>query len=736
MSIDLTGVQHHPAIEEIVDVLCKRTENRDRGFYRTEAAFFLCKMASNMRAVVVTGDLKEIPINMYLMALATSGYGKGHSVAIMEQEFLKGFMRRFLTETFLLKSEENWWHLANERAVMKNSDPQAEFDAIEKESRKYGPFLFTFDSGSPEGIKEMRQKLLLGAAGALSCQVDEIGSNLEKSSEVLTVFLELFDQGLVKRKLTKNSPDNLRSEEMEGKTPTNMLLFGTPSKLLDGSSTETAFYQLLETGYARRCIFGFGTPENKSRHSKSARDIYLDKINPANNIAVTKWANHFTSLADPGRFGWRIVINEDVGIMLTEYQMDCERRGEALKEFQTTSKAELDHRYFKVLKLAGAYAFVDGSNEIEMDHLMSAILLVEESGVAFQKILAREKVHVRLGRYIAEVGTEVTLHDLNDALPFLPKSASSRNDMINLAMAWGYRNNVIIKKTFRDGLEFFQGATLKETNLEEMLLSYSNNFAYEYEPVMAPWLSLGMDLVIAEDVDDQDQPNGMPMHWANHHFKGKHRSEDHVLHGFNMLVLDVDGGITLELAHELLAEIKFMTYTTKRHTPEKHRFRLLIPINYHLELDKEEYSELVRDVVNWLPFKATEADIDSSSGQRSKKWLTNPSAIVKYNDEGAMLDILPFIPKTKKNEDYRQNYKSLESMDNLERWFAQRMAQGNRNSTMIKFALALVDDGMDLISVQRTVHAFNKKLSAPLADDEIDQTVMVTVAKRITKRAA
>ena len=47
--IDLTGVQHHPAIDEIVEVLCNKTQNTDRGFFRTEVSYFLAKMASNMR---------------------------------------------------------------------------------------------------------------------------------------------------------------------------------------------------------------------------------------------------------------------------------------------------------------------------------------------------------------------------------------------------------------------------------------------------------------------------------------------------------------------------------------------------------------------------------------------------------------------------------------------------------------------------------------------------------------
>jgi hypothetical protein len=78
----------------------------------------------------------------------------------------------------------------------------------------------------------------------------------------------------------------------------------------------------------------------------------------------------------------------------------------------------------------------------------------------------------------------------------------------------------------------------------------------------------------------------------------------------------------------------------------------------------------------------------------------------------------------------------LQSLDNLERWFAQRIASGNRNNQMIKFALALVDSGMELIEVSRAVHAFNGKLNSPLDEEEIDNTIMVTVAKRYQKRAA
>jgi hypothetical protein len=34
------------------------------------------------------------------------------------------------------------------------------------------------------------------------------------------------------------------------------------------------------------------------------------------------------------------------------------------------------------------------------------------------------------------------------------------------------------------------------------------------------------------------------------------------------------------------------------------------------------------------------------------------------------------------------------------------------------------------VDVSRQVHAFNQKMNSPLSSDEIDSTVMVTVAKR------
>ena len=713
---DLDQVPHHIAIEAMVDTLCTKTQNTDRSFFRIVSAYFLAKMAASMRAKIITKDRGEIPVNIYAVALATSGFGKGLSVNILETEILANFRKGFMEDTFPLIADDHLWKRAIEMAATMQTEEQAEKDKLDKEFKSLGALAFTFDSGTPAAIKQMRQKLLLANIGAINFQMDEIGSNLSKNEDVLDLFLELYDQGMVKQKLTKNTNENQRGEEIEGKTPTNALMFGTPGKLLDGGPIEDLFFSFLDTGYARRCIFAWGEYK-RAEDTRTAAEIYAQLTQPQNVSAINTWSDHFELLADPIKVDTKILVDDAVGIELLEYKMLCERLAAAMPEHEEIRKAEMSHRYFKALKLAGTFAFVEESPEITMDHLYAAIKLVEESGRAFDKMMTREKNYVRLAKYIASVKQELTQTDIQEALPFFKGSQGHRTDMMNLAASWGYKRHILIRKTFNDGIEFFSGETLEETDTDKIQVSYSDHFAYNYQTEQVPFDQLHMMT---------QQPG---YHWANHAFQQGHRSEEKAVPGFNLVAIDVDGGVSLETVHDMMKDHRFMTYTTKRHTTEENRFRLLLPINYVLQLDQDDYRQFMNNVMEWLPFKT-----DESANQRSKKWETYPGQFY-YNTQGDLLDCLPFIPKTSKNEQHQREMKSLESLDNLERWFAQRIASGNRNNQMLKYAMALVDSGMNFIEVERNVLAFNARLTNSLDPDELRNTVLVSVAKKLSKAA-
>lgn len=710
------SMKYHPTSDKLVDVLCQKTQNSNRLFFRVMVAYYFTKVASTMRTVIKTHDRGNIPVNLYAINLAFSGEGKGHSTNIVEEQVIHIFKERFMEETFPQISNASLAKLAVKRALKKNVDESEELLRVEKEFDLLGNLAFSFDSGTTAAVKQMRQKLLMASCGAMNMEIDEIGSNLLGNVDVLNTFLELFDVGKVKQKLTKNTAENLRSEEIEGKTPTNMMLFGTPAKLLNGGAIEDALMAFLETGYARRCFFGY-TKSSTKNTKLTPKQIYDMLTDNSANTFLQILANDLGALASPMYFDNELEIDEKTTLLLIEYKLRCEKISNSLSDHEEIKKAEISHRYFKALKLAGTYAFIDSSPEVTKEHLFNAIKLVEDSGVAFGELLTRERNYVKIANYIANIGREVTHVDMVEDLPFYKGSEGQKREMMTLAIAYGYKNNIIIKKQITDGIEFLSGESLKETNLKEMVIAYSTKLAEDYSPEEVDFYQLHKLT---------QQPN---YHWVSHHLIENYRKEENCLPGFNMVVLDVDGGTSLDTAKLLLKEYSYLMYTTKRHSTTSNRFRIILPMSHTLKLSAAEFKTFMSNVIEWLPF-----EVDEQTIQRSRKWMTHDGS--HFYNTGELLNALLFIPQTTKNEERKKLIDSQQSLNNVERWFVNNTASGNRSNQMIKYALMLVDSGLDLNAVQNNVLGLNNKLPDKMSESEILSTIMVSASAAIHKRDA
>lgn len=704
---------YHPVAEQVVGILQAKTQRDDSLFFRLLTAYYFSLAAAQMRCSIATPDKGEVPVNLYVLNLAPSGYGKTQSMNVLEGEILHLFRSRFLDETFPLLAEQNLPKLANKKAVRRGTDPEDELAKLQKEFDRLGPPLFSFDSGTGPAVKQLRHQLLMANAGSLNLIMDEVGNNLVANKEVFDTFIELYDKGQIKQKLIKNTAENSRSEEILGKTPTNLLMFGVPQKLFDGAKTEEELIDMLGTGYARRCFFGYVRKADRKR--TTAEQMFRDRVSQTNSQMVEQLADRLENLADLINANKKLAISEKTCILLNEYQLNCEARADQLPDHQEIQKRELSERAFKCLKLAGAYAFIDDSPEVTSNHVYNAIKLAEDSGEAFNLMLTRDKNHVKLAKYIAAVNREVTHADLAEELPFYKGGASARQEMLTLAMAYGYRNNIIIKKAFTDGIEFLRGETLKETDLTQMVLAYSDEITEGYQNQRAPF----------DQLHRLTQEPGL--HWVNHHLAGGYRNEENAIPGFNMVVVDIDGTVQLSTAKLLLQKYKAMYYTTKRHTDNENRFRIILPINYELKLDAKEFREFYKNLLEWLPFEA-----DAQCGQRSRKWLSHDGHY-EYQ-EGEVLDVLPFIPRTSKNEERKRLLDSQQNLDNLERWVINNIGDGNRNNMLLRYAMLLVDAGFSFDDVRVKVLDLNSKIPDKLDEMEIMTTIMKTVMNSIAKR--
>lgn len=715
--MDYSQLPYHPTSEKIVKLLQNKIQISDPLFVRVLVGYYFSLAASQMRCSIATPDSGDIPVNMYALTLAPSGTGKTRACYTLEHEVLGEFRHRFLEETFPILAEQNLPQIAHKRAIRKQTDPDVEMDSINREFNHLGPLLFSFDSGTSAAVKQMRHKLLLANSGSLNLIMDEVGANLSSNQEVFHTFIELYDKGLIKQKLIKNTNDNLRSEEIIGKTPANLLMFGVPNALLDGAKTEEDFMGMLDMGYARRCFFGY-TRTGREPHNMSAQEILALRTNINNDQILDEVSSQIEALADIINANKRLAISESTYLKLIEYEVQCGEKAHALPEHMEVRKNELANRAFKVLKLAGAYAFIDDAPEVTEDHIYNAIRLAEDSGKAFEMLLARDKPWVKLAKYIANVGTDITQADLAEDLPFYKGGVSQKQEMMNLAIAYGYKNNIIIKKKFEDGIEFLRGESLKPVDLNQMIVAYTTNtdmtsgylnetpaFSHFYKVTQTPGV-----------------------HWLSHHVKDGYRNEENAIPGFSYIVIDVDGTCNLSTAKMLLSDYQALYYTTKSHTDEVNRFRIILPCNYELKLDSKDFKEFYKNVMEWLPFEA-----DPSAAHRCKKWLAHPG-YYEYT-EGELFDVLPFIPKTSKNEERKKNLESQQDMDNLERWMLNNIGDGNRNNMLLRYAMILVDAGYDFEGVRHRVVALNDKIADKLDEAEIMGTIMISAGKAIAAKA-
>ncbi|NRA77148.1 MAG: DUF3987 domain-containing protein [Pseudoalteromonas sp.] len=714
--IDHTQLSHNKTAEELVQILCKKTQSDNPLFFRILVAFYLTKVASMMRCSIETPDRGEIPVNMYGISLATSGFGKGFSMGIIEDQVINQFRERFNEETLPFVSSRNLAIIATKRALRKSTDPADELVRMEKEYDDAGAMPFSFDSGTAPAFKQVRHKCLLADAGAMNFICDEIGSNLFDIADLLKVYLEAYDKGTIKQKLTKSSMENKRNEEIKGGVPTNMLLFGTPSKLLDGGKTEDEFTSVLDTGFARRSFFCYVRSIIKD-NDLTVKEIFDRMTDTSSNQFLIDISNQLGMLADASNFNRKLTIAEPTYLKLLQYKLDCEKLACTYPEHQEIRKAELSHRYFKALKLAGTYAFIEGSFDIQEEHIMSAIKVTEESGIDFEAILNRERPYVKLAKYLASVEEPVTQVDLTEDLIYYKGGAHQKAEMLTYAIAWGHKHNIIIKKSWDNGIEFMQGESLKETDLSKMIVAYSSKWTEGFKAQLCPFDQLH-NLCTMEN-----------RHWTNHHLIDGYREENKCIPGFNMLVLDCDGSVSIETVKMLMEKYKFLLYTTKRHqlleedgTKHGDRFRLILPLKFALKMDKKEYNEFMNNVFEWLPFT-----VDNQTGQRAKKWMTHMGHH-EYHD-GELLDPVPFIPKTSKNEERKKEMLSAQSLPKLERWFLMNTGDGNRSNNMLRYGYILLDMGQTPLEIQPKLEELNDKLADKLSVDEIQNTMMVTLSK-------
>jgi uncharacterized protein YaaR (DUF327 family) len=120
-------------------------------------------------------------------------------------------------------------------------------------------------------------------------------------------------------------------------------------------------------------------------------------------------------------------------------------------------------------------------------------------------------------------------------------------------------------------------------------------------------------------------------------FRDGYRDTEHLNGHGNLIMIDVDGGMTIDEAKEKLKNYMSLIVTTRSHgIKEGDRFRILIPAETNLK-PKYGYSEMMKKILFYLDMKDL-VDIGATGDQVRFYYASPEDAMIWYSDSNNLLD--------------------------------------------------------------------------------------------------
>ena len=670
-------------IDDIAELLVGKDNEKDLERYaRLIAIFGLAVVSNSARAkVIIPNDNKSIPINVYGIFTGGSGIGKTKSV-----NFVMDLIEPALNA---LKDKV--------RENIDILDPFASEELIDL--TKDGVSMASFYKSLTDSatLKLMRVMDLVDYY-SINYVVDEFAGKVLSEYEMLsTTIIEIFDKG--------NVPPNLRStvktNKAKNQIPMNMLAFGSPHLLFEtDTNIEKAFIDLLQAGMARRTLFANAvTSVNRFTLNANANRSIINSIQDKFVQIQDKYDHKELLLSDEAKNAYSNYMNEN-----TEQSI-------AISDYRMIEKIYAKNKSWLALKLSGLIAISNLNDRVEIDDFNYAIQMVEESSNDLITILDRPEKYELIVDWLMEQDKSESEYTMTQSLPFY-KEVKSKKQFWDLAKGYAYENNITLMIEDRHNMTFYQAKNKKKTNLNEPLIfSYSNNMTEGY---------YSNDDIMWDNFHKVVQKDGIC--YSAHRFKEGYRNRDNALAGVQLLMLDIDDGVSIELAKMLFEEYTYLIATTKSHLKDKNgvvaeRFRIIIPMANIYELDAEQHNKFMANIMEDLPIEVDRQCKDISRffyGADGEYW---------YN-EGILFDADKYVPNTQEEEHYKKKGVSLakKNINGISQYIIRNEASG-RNSSLIKLALLLADKGYDEDEIKSEVLRVNKQFSNPLAESEINRTI-------------
>lgn len=234
-------------------------------------------------------------------------------------------------------------------------------------------------------------------------------------------------------------------------------------------------------------------------------------------------------------------------------------------------------------------------------------------------------------------------------------------------------------------------------------------------------------------------------------FKDDYRNADNYLNYSDMIILDIDDGKSIDEARNIFEPFDYIIATTKSHQKEKNgkicdRFRVLLPTEKPITLNKIEYSKMMEEVYKDFPFvdkvckdssrfyfPSKNAQIITHSGFTNFEWedyhkralendLIQSDALRRKQQLNEAFNNKSFEYGSGEKIDYIRTILKTEKLLKLIK-YDEKFVSGQRNKTLYSYGRYFLDLGFSNEEVKEILFWINNQGDS-IPEEEINKTVV------------
>ena len=665
-----------------------------------QAVHYVLAMAASLKRITLKGlDENNVPLNYYGVTFANSGRGKDLSVSIA-MKMVDGFMEEYRARLNELVRDHN------ERGA------EMVIPSVEHKE------------GTASGFMQDRNVLDVLKIGSTNIRVEELISTLKTGNfeEVLNTLTEGWQEGRNAGRAFKS----YASPPIKF-VPINCLLYSSPEGFRDESNKQfQGFVNNLANGLARRSyvVFDESDVQSESEPTEESLKAHIENIKAAKE-QLDDMRDYLYSILMSGVK--QIGISVEAELETKKYEVKNKNRVASSPLMKNAVKAELLNRSYKIRRLAGLYALINGQDEVSVDDINDAIEWVEMLNKDIVVALNAETVGEKIFDYLDKVGRYSSQTDI---IKYYKMTAKDFKENIEEVYTVAYdRGSTLQSKIFDKKAKVIKYNLIRGevTESNNMICSVSDKMSDGYRQL---------------EIGYKDLPGLVKGEYGKNYsagiFLNEKRNKENYIKRQNLIIFDVDEGTTIEEAKMFLSEYRGFIATTRNHMKEKNgkieeRYRVVLISKFIFNLDHEEYKETLTNFA-----LLHNLNVDFPVIEPSRLYYSNPESDIIYLDGEELIDLRNYIPETKEVEstqsaiDHAEKvYSGSENVDGFDKYFLLRTSQGNRNNNLHSYMCALIDKkGLDYESAKAKTFGLNEMLLEPLGAAELERTIFKSVQRK------